>query len=273
MGFVAGIAVPHPPLIIPGVGLGSEREIQDTVDAYHEVARLVGRLEPDVVVVSSPHAPAFSDAFNMAADAFMAGSMSRWRSARESVEVPGDAELADRVSVLAGEKGIPCGDFRPHSLTSDHGSFIPLWFLAEEGVCVPTVIVGLSGLSYETHVELGRVFERAANELGRRAVWVASGDLSHKLLADGPYGFAEEGPAFDKIICELFSKGELGRLASIDQRFADAAAECGLRSFQMMAGALEGKELVSELLAHQGTFGVGYGVASFVEIGEAHALA
>ena len=63
------------------------------------------------------------------------------------------------------------------------------------------------------------------------------------------------------------------KLLALDPRFADAAAECGLRSFQMMAGALEGKELNCDLLAHQGPFGVGYGVASFVEIGESHALA
>ena len=29
--------VPHPPLIIPEVGRGKERKIQDTIDAYHEV--------------------------------------------------------------------------------------------------------------------------------------------------------------------------------------------------------------------------------------------
>ena len=45
--------------------------------------------------------------------------------------------------------------------------------------------------------------------------------------------------------------------------FCDAAAECGLRSFIIMAGALDGKAVKPELLSYEGTFGVGYGVAAY----------
>ena len=44
--------------------------------------------------------------------------------------------------------------------------------------------------------------------LGRRAVFVASGDLSHKLRDDGPYGFAPEGPEFDRQITEAMAEGD-----------------------------------------------------------------
>ena len=44
---------------------------------------------------------------------------------------------------------------------------------------------------------------------------------------------------------------------------AAEAAECGLRSFQIMAGALEGDTITPELYSYEGTFGVGYAVASF----------
>ena len=39
MAILAAYAVPHPPLIIPGVGRGRERGIQATIDAYEEVGR------------------------------------------------------------------------------------------------------------------------------------------------------------------------------------------------------------------------------------------
>ena len=42
------------------------------------------------------------------------------------------------------------------------------------------------------------------------------------------------------------------------------SAECGLRSFQIMAGALEGDTITPELYSYEGTFGVGYAVASFI---------
>ena len=44
MPVVIAVAVPHPPLIVPGVGHGREREVQATVDAYREVARRIAAL-------------------------------------------------------------------------------------------------------------------------------------------------------------------------------------------------------------------------------------
>ncbi len=38
MGIVAGIMVPHPPLIVPAVGRGGERGIAATVRAYEQAA-------------------------------------------------------------------------------------------------------------------------------------------------------------------------------------------------------------------------------------------
>ena len=59
MSILAAYAVPHPPLIIPAIGAGREREIAATVRAYHEVMRAAAALRPDTVVIISPHATAF----------------------------------------------------------------------------------------------------------------------------------------------------------------------------------------------------------------------
>jgi aromatic ring-opening dioxygenase LigB subunit len=49
----------------------------------------------------------------------------------------------------------------------------------------------------------------------------------------------------------------------MDPATLEEAAECGLRSFQMMTGALDGRSFEAELYSYQGPFGVGYAVASF----------
>ena len=54
MPILAAYAVPHPPLIIPGVDPGSEKKIQATVDAYNEVGRRVAALRPETLVISTP---------------------------------------------------------------------------------------------------------------------------------------------------------------------------------------------------------------------------
>lgn len=46
--------VPHPPLIVPEVGKGEEKKIQDTIDAYHRVAGKIGELKPETIVLISP---------------------------------------------------------------------------------------------------------------------------------------------------------------------------------------------------------------------------
>ena len=63
MGIVAGYCVPHPPLIVPDCGRGQEKGIRATVDSYHAVAKRIASHAPDTIIVTSPHAPAYADAF------------------------------------------------------------------------------------------------------------------------------------------------------------------------------------------------------------------
>ena len=50
--------------------------------------------------------------------------------------------------------------------------------------------------------------------------------------------------------------------------FCDRAAECGHRSFCILAGALDGLAVEAEKLSHEGTFGVGYGVCTYRVTGQ-----
>jgi aromatic ring-opening dioxygenase LigB subunit len=64
------------------------------------------------------------------------------------------------------------------------------------------VRIGLSGLGASEHYRLGRLIADVSENLGRKTLVIASGDLSHRLKAEGPYGYAEEGPAFDKTVVD-----------------------------------------------------------------------
>ena len=271
MSIVSAIAVPHPPLIVPAVGRGQEERISATIDAYERAAQLVVDSKPDCLVVTSPHAPMFRDGFHVTTDAQLTGSMIRFSAPQENMTAPCDVELAKEIVRLANEAGIPAVGSDRYRDDMDHGTYVPLYFVRKayekagldtaRELPFPIVRIGLSGLSPETHRALGRVIAEAAKALGRRVAFVASGDLSHKLLAEGPYGFAPEGPVFDKQIGEIFQSGNLEGLFGFDEEFCEAAAECGLRSFQIMAGALEGISSDIKLLSNEGPFGVGYAVA------------
>lgn len=263
MSIVAAYVVPHPPLIVPAVGHGQERAIQATVDAYEEVARRIAAHAPDTIVVVSPHAPLYYDCFHVSTGDAAHGDMGRFDAWEAAMNVPCDPSFAAAVSACARARGVPiCGSgMRDGEL--DHATFVPLHFVNERYAGYRLVRVGLSGLTSADHREVGRCIAEAACDLDRTCVLVASGDLSHKLKEDGPYGFAPEGPVFDRTVTGLLDEGDLEGLFSIDAAFRDAAAECGLGSFQIMAGALDGVPATHELLSYEGPFGVGYAVAAF----------
>lgn len=64
------------------------------------------------------------------------------------------------------------------------------------------------------------------------------------------------------------ASGDFLQFLTMDPSLCERAAECGLRSFQMMAGALDDLAVEPRLLSHEGTFGVGYAVALFPVTGK-----
>ena len=96
-----------------------------------------------------------------------------------------------------------------------------------------------------------------------RFAWIASGDMSHRLKEDGPYGLHPSGPKFDKKLITLLKKKDIQGILNLPERFVEEAGECGLRSFSMLLGALEASKATwkLEILTYEGPFGVGYLVA------------
>ena len=267
MPLLGAVIVPHPPVILPTVGRGREREIQSTIDAYRAAARRVAQWAPDTLIVSSPHVVMYSDYFHISPGGRTAGDMAPFGAPQTKLEVSYDIELRREIVEQAEAAGIRAGTMGERDAKLDHGTFIPLYFLKEAGVNVPIVRIGLSGFSPLTHYRLGECIARSVEKLNRRAVYVASGDLSHKLQSDGPYGYVPEGPVFDKEIVEIMQSADFLRFLTLDPSLCERAAECGLRSFQMMAGALDGLSVQAEFLNHEDKFGVGYGIATFAVTG------
>ncbi len=261
------IIVPHPPLIIPAVGRGQERAIQATIDAYRAAVRRVKEWAPETLVITTPHSVMYSDYFHISPGFAASGDLGQFRARDERLEVRYDTDLRRELIARAEAEGIAAGTLGERDAALDHGTFIPLWFLREAGVDCPVVRIGLSGFSPLEHYRLGQCVAQAAERLGRRIAFIASGDLSHKLKSDGPYGFAPEGPDYDAQVTDAMAAGDFLRFLTMDQGLCDRAAECGQRSFQIMAGALDGLTVRSELLSHEGPFGVGYGVAVFTVTG------
>jgi len=263
MAIVFAMAVPHPPIIIPEIGRGEERKIQSTIDGYEEAARMAAGFDPDTIVVLSPHSTVYSDYFHISPGKSAKGDFGRFGARKVSVEMEYDAEFVHRLSMLAEKEGLPAGTLGERDKELDHGTLVPLYFLQPYKLKAKLVRIGISGLSFPDHYRLGKLIARISDDLNRKTVFIASGDLSHKLKEDGPYGFAGEGPEFDRQIIDILGSGDFVKMFDFTPAFCDAAGECGLRSFIVMAGALDGKSVQPKLYSYEGPFGVGYGICSF----------
>lgn len=263
MAILASFMVPHPPLIVPDVGRGSEKQVKKTINSYKEVADEIAKIKPDTIIISSPHATMYSDYFHISPGKWASGSFGSFGAPRVKFNEEYDIELVSEIESIADEIGFPAGTMGQKERSLDHGTMVPLFFIRQKYNDFKIIRVGLSGLPLPDHYRLGQIINRAVEKTGRRAVYVASGDLSHKLQDYGPYGYASEGPEYDKRIMKVCSGGRFGELFDFDENFCDKAAECGHRSFVIMAGALDGKELDIRQLSHEDVTGVGYGICIF----------
>ena len=268
MSILSAYMLPHPPLIVPEIGKGQERAISHTTEACHEAARRIGDLRPDTIILISPHQTMYSDYFHISPGKGAKGCFSQFRAGNVKMEASYDTAFVQKLCELADRFAFPAGTYGEQNKYLDHGTMVPLYFVNQYFRNYRLVRIGLSGLPLIKHYELGQLIKEASNTLGRRTLLIASGDLSHRLKDDGPYGFQKEGPEYDHRIMDVMERAAFGELLDFPEDFCEKAGECGHRSFTVMAGALDETALLPEKLSYEGPFGVGYGICCYRTAGK-----
>lgn len=144
------------------------------------------------------------------------------------------------------------------------GFEVPLYFLAQNfREKIETFFIGIDSPIF--YFKQGQELYKSniKNQKDPIAL-ISSGDLSHRLKEEGPYGFHSEGPKFDQKLIESLKKKDLETIFKLDELYPQAG-ECGLRSFCFLLGILEASKIKwnPEILSYEGPFGVGYLVVNF----------
>jgi len=146
----------------------------------------------------------------------------------------------------------------------DWGFNVPLHFLAKDFKSeIETCLTGLEPPKF--YFEEGKkIYKLKIENCKLKIALIASGDLSHCLRTDGPYGFNPQGPKFDKRLIEALKNKDIETILKLDDLYPEAG-ECGLRSFAFLLGVLEAAKInwQPEILSYESPFGVGYLVANF----------
>ena len=260
---LAAYVLPHPPLAVPAVGRGREEEIKGTLSALSQAAQEIASHAPETIIVITPHSTVYADYFHISPGELATGDLSRFGAFDTQMELKYDRPLALEIARCAAKFDIPAGEQGERDPSLDHGVTVPLHFINQAFNNYKLVRIAQSGMSPAGHYRFGQAIAKAAKNIGRSIVLIASGDLSHKLSAEGPYGFAKEGPEFDKNITQILASGDFPGLFKIPEALRENAAECGYNSIMVLAGCLDGQQVKPALLSYEGPFGVGYAVASF----------
>ncbi len=269
MGEIIGAyLMPHPPIIVPDIGKGRELEISDTIDAMNHIAGDIAEKKPDIIILISPHGALFRDAVAIMGIPELKGSLEEFGAKQVQIEKKNDLEFAKEIDAAAWGEGIPAvfldsDKIKDYKISRklDHGAVIPLYFIEKAYRDYRLIHVNYGLLSKIELYTFGEIIASCVEKTHKKAVIIASGDLSHKLTQDAPAGYNKNGAIFDKTLLDFLEKGDVSGVFSIDDTLTKEAGECGLRSVEMMLGAFEGNKISVKTLSYEGPFGVGYGTA------------
>lgn len=89
---IKGYMVPHPPVVLPGVGRGEERKCGATVRAFRRMADEIAALKPELLIFLSPHAAMYRDWFDISDGTQAEDSFSAFRCPQVKLEAVYDTE-------------------------------------------------------------------------------------------------------------------------------------------------------------------------------------
>ena len=258
-GFAAGALVAHPPILLTEVGGAQSQQVRATADAMRELDGILSSIDAPLAVVVSPHSASSMTSLPVRRGARAAGDLSRFRAPQVRVEAEVDVALAAALVVDGQRAGFSLIWAEEGEL--DHGVVVPLHSLPRTMKNKRFIFLGVSGWPLPRFIEFGAWLQRRLRD--RSAILIASGDLSHRLTGDAPYGFRPEGPVFDRLVIGALRARSWEQIEALDPDLVEEAGECGLRPLAILLGAGRAAHLESRVLSYEGPFGVGYPVVAF----------
>ena len=261
--------LPHPPIIVPGIGEGREKTAAATIEACRKAALAIAGDRPGTILLSTPHAPGFRDFIVLSDADRLTGDFGAFGHPEIVVDFENNHQLASDISHDAQAKKINAGflsdrEKRQYRLSDriDHGAMVPLYFiakaLADARLKCKVVLISTPFLPMEEIYLFGQSIQKTISESRESVVYIASGDLSHRLTPDSPAGYSPYGKVYDQMIVDTVTDNKVKELLRIREEEMEDAGQCGTRSIAMMYGALSGVPLKTMVYSYEGPFGVGY---------------
>jgi 3,4-dihydroxyphenylacetate 2,3-dioxygenase len=155
-------------------------------------------------------------------------------------DFPGDYAFASELVDRGRAAGLMCTLANDVHYPLDYGTVAPLVCYLDRAQRIPVVPVSVClSADLDESFAWGRHIARAARERGRRAAFVASGSVSHKLVRGPEKWPGAEEQELDHRLARLLADGEYEKLWQWLPEYRERAEpEMGGRHLAMMLGAL-----------------------------------
>ncbi|HCW54031.1 MAG TPA: AMMECR1 domain-containing protein [Clostridium sp.] len=276
---IGSYLMPHPPIIIPDIGKGEEHKIDNTTTSCNTIGKEIAELKPETIIIITPHGTMFSDAVAISNEEKIHGDFRDFRAINIKMDIELDTQFNEKLIQNCHNDDIPASLIDSGTLsrygrefTLDHGAMVPLYFINKYYTNYKLVHITYSMIGSINLYKFGIKVKKTAEELNKKCVIIASGDLSHKLKDEGPYSYSPYGEKFDNYFLNNLKNGDIYSIFTMDKNMVHEAGQCGLNSVYIMLGAHDTEKLKGDLLSYECPFGVGYGVMKFNTIGTENSL-
>lgn len=279
-----GIAL-DPNYFINGSNATTLQEAWELHNACVQVGGEIRQLNPDFIVLSTPHGIADMNDFQ-----FYLNQRARGQGDTDNCECPPccyniSVKLAPEIAQdlietlksngLNNVSGLsahapPLGTLSPFPLA--WGEVIPLHFIQPDHI--PIVVMSQPSRRYYNSVimipellQLGESLAKHLEAMAQQIVIVISADLAHKHLSGGPFGYSNQSDLFDTacgVWAETLSSNALLETAAA---VVDEVYSCGYTGLVTLHGTLSHiglAEWTSQLLANKHPSYYGMMIASFI---------
>lgn len=258
--------VPHPPILLPQIGKGREREAAATLDAFADLRRHLRNSGARRILLISTHGIVTLRRFHVLA-APLRTNLARFGAPGLSVDLPDDRPFAELLAEIAVHDGVPLSPVQSWE-EGDHSACVPLALLDVPALQIPLSVVGISFLPADAHYELGRAIARAIRCSGVPTAVIASGDGAHSLAENSPAGFHPRARAFQDDFEAALARLDAPALLGFDQDLRRAIDESVVSPAAVLLGIIESSPASAEILSAEALWGVAYTAAriSFDEV-------
>jgi aromatic ring-opening dioxygenase LigB subunit len=252
--FVFSCIAPHGGEIIPELEGSFPKRMSLTRESLTRLGINMEKANPETIIVLTPHGTRINGQFSISDSERMEGTVAE-NDATFAMDINVDRVLARNIAEFAAKANIPVGTINyataagPFScLPLDWGAIVPLRFMPN----VPIVVITPSReLSYENHLQFGKVLREVVQASSKRIGLIASCDWSHTHDKTGPYGFDSAAKEFDQDVVTLIKENQLEKMAEFEDEYVEAAKPDGIWQTLILAGAILPEERKVEFLSYE----------------------